>query len=62
MVSVTGSTVSGVSKYFRTGAQSISPGSSTAIFGDRGSIIAMNIVTWWHYYISPYIAIIKTNQ
>ena len=26
MVSVRGSTVSGVSKYFRTGAQSISPG------------------------------------
>ena len=26
---------------------------SSAIFRDRGSILAMNIVTWWHYCISP---------
>ena len=26
---------------------------STAISGGRGSIIAMNIVAWLHYYIIP---------
>ena len=27
---------------------------STECFGDRGSILAMNIVTWWRYHISLY--------
>ena len=44
-------TLTGVTKFFSPEAQSISP---TAIFGDRGSMKAMNIVTRWHYHMSHY--------
>ena len=34
---------------------------STAIPGGRVSIIAMNIVTWWHYTMLALIAIVMTK-